>query len=122
MRRSVGIAVKGSLAVLACASSSSNRSADGGLADVRSGAQGGTASFRAPGKIVAKGMQTYGLIVADIGSDWYFRGDSDNGWDETDPASASGDSYVGDLLADFGTLHGSDFEVLDTGSPMNAGE
>ncbi len=30
-------------------------------------------SFSGPGKIVAKAMQTYGLIVADIGTDWYFR-------------------------------------------------
>ncbi len=38
------------------------------------------------------------------------------------PASASGNSYVGDLLADFCTLNASDVQVLDTGSPINTGE
>ncbi len=81
-----------------------------------------TSSFNGPGKIVAKGMQTNGLFAADIGSDWYPRGDRDNRWDQADPASASGNSYVGDLLADFCTLNASDVQVLDTGSPINTGE
>ena len=45
-----------------------------------------------------------------------------NRWDQADPASASGNSYVGDLLADFCTLNASDVQVLDTGSPINTGE
>jgi hypothetical protein len=81
-----------------------------------------TSSFSGPGKIVAQAMMTYGLIVADVGSDWYFQGDSDNGWDETDPASSQGNSYVGDLIADFGNVSGADFDVLDTGTPEATGE
>ena len=43
-----------------------------------------TSNFSGPGKVVAQGMKTYGLIVADIGSDWYFQGDSDDGWNAMD--------------------------------------
>ncbi len=60
--------------------------------------------FSGPGKIVAKAMQTYGLILADNGSDWYFQGDSDNGWNDMDVT----DTYVGELLTGFrqGERHG----------------
>jgi len=71
----------------------------------------------APGKVVAKAMQTYGLIVADIGSDWYFQGDSDDGWDDQDKT----DTYIGELLTDFGQVSGADFDVLDTGDPIATG-
>jgi len=74
--------------------------------------------FSGPGKIVAKGMQTYGVILADNGSDWYFQGDSDNGWNVMDVS----DTYVGELLKDFDGVHGTDFEVLDSGAPMYTGE
>jgi hypothetical protein len=72
-----------------------------------------TSSFSGPGKIVATAMKTYGLIVADIGSDWYFQGDSDNGWDNSDPNGS--DTYVGELMTDFQSVSGADFEVIDTG-------
>jgi hypothetical protein len=77
-----------------------------------------TSGFSGPGKIVAKAMQTYGLIVADNGSDWFFQGDSDNAWNDQDVT----DTYVGELLTDFDGVHGTDFDVLDTGSPLNTGE
>jgi hypothetical protein len=79
-----------------------------------------TSSFSGPGKIVAQAMKTYGLIVADIGSDWYFQGDSDDGWNDNDPNGT--DTYVGELLTDFKKVTGADFEVLDTGAPINTGE
>ena len=60
-------------------------------------------------------MKTYGLIIADIGSDWYFQGDSDDGWNDQDVT----DTYVGELITDFGNVTGADFDVLDTGAPMN---
>ena len=63
-------------------------------------------------------MQTYGLIVADIGSDWYFQGDSDDGWNAQDAT----DTYLGELSTDFGNVTGADFDVLDTGAPSAAGE
>jgi hypothetical protein len=72
-----------------------------------------TSKFSGPGKIVATAMKTYGLIVADIGSDWYFQGDSDNRWDDNDPGGS--DTYVGELLTDFGKVSGGDFEVIPTG-------
>lgn len=82
------------------------------------------ASFNAsglsgPGKIVAKAMQTYGLIVADKGSDWFFQGDSDDGWNDNDPAG--NDTYVGELLTDFRKVSGADFDVIDPGTPINTG-
>jgi hypothetical protein len=72
-----------------------------------------TSKFSGPGKVVATAMKTYGLIVADIGSDWYFQGDSDNRWDDNDPNGT--DTYVGELITDFGTVSGMDFEVIPTG-------
>jgi hypothetical protein len=77
-----------------------------------------TSSFSGPGKIVAQGMKTYGLIVADNGSDWYFQGDSDDGWNDMDVT----DTYVGELLTDFDKVTGADFDVLETGAPTNTGE
>jgi hypothetical protein len=76
-----------------------------------------TSGFSGPGQIVAKAMQTYGVIVADNGSDWFFTGDSDNGWNDMDVT----DTYVGELITDFDGVHGTDFDVLDTGAPVNTG-
>jgi hypothetical protein len=77
-----------------------------------------TSKFSGPGKIVATAMQTYGLIIADIGSDWFFQGDSDDGWNDMDQT----DTFVGELLKDFGGVTGQDFDVLDPGmAPSNAG-
>jgi hypothetical protein len=75
-------------------------------------------SFSGPGKVVAQAMKTYGLIVADIGSDWYFQGDSDDGWNDMDVT----DTFIGELLTDFDNVTGADFDVLDTGNPSNAGD
>jgi hypothetical protein len=77
-----------------------------------------TSGFSGPGKIVAKAMMTYGLIIADIGSDWYFQGDSDNAWNDMDVT----DTYIGELITDFDGVTGADFDVLDTGAPINTGE
>jgi hypothetical protein len=77
-----------------------------------------TSSFSGPGKIVATAMKTYGLIVADNGSDWYFQGDSDDGWNAQDVT----DTYIGELLTDFAGVTGADFEVLATGTPISTGQ
>ena len=49
----------------------------------------------ASAQVVARAMQTYGLILADNGSDFYFQGEDNPGWTEDDveplkdiPASA----------------------------------
>ena len=47
-------------------------------------------------------MKTYGLIVADNGSDWYVSGTPDRRWDNDDLHVLHG-------------LSGRDFEVVDTG-------
>ena len=51
---------------------------------------------------VARAMKTYGLIVADNGSDWFISGAPDRRWDN-------------DQLHALGALDGRDFEVVDTG-------
>ncbi|MBA3842326.1 MAG: hypothetical protein H0X39_06860 [Actinobacteria bacterium] len=54
-------------------------------------------------RIVAQAMKTYGMIVADNGSDWYVSGAPSPHWSN-------------DQLHALGTLTGSDFEVVDTSS------
>ena len=38
----------------------------------------------ASAQVVARAMQTYGLILADNGSDFYFQGEDNDGWTDTD--------------------------------------
>jgi hypothetical protein len=64
-------------------------------------------------------MQTYGLIIADNGSDWYFQGDSNDHWN--DNAADGLDSYIGECITDFGKLTGADFEAVYTGDPIATG-
>jgi len=54
-------------------------------------------------RIVAQAMKTYGLILADNGSNWYVSGAPSPRWSN-------------DQLHALGALHGSDFEVVDTSS------
>jgi hypothetical protein len=72
-----------------------------------------------PGQVVLKAMQQYGLIVADIGSDWYFQGDSDDGWN--DLAADGQDTWFGEIASATGQIHGSDFEVVYSGDPVSTG-
>ncbi len=62
------------------------------------------------GLVVVTALKKYGVIVADNGSDWYITGDSNDGWD----------NYMDNLLTSLSKVHGSDFEVVDTG-PMIGG-
>jgi hypothetical protein len=52
-------------------------------------------------RIVAEAMRTYGVIVADNGSAWYISGVPDPRWNN-------------DALSALGSLHGNDFEAVDT--------
>ena len=52
-------------------------------------------------RIVAQAMKTYGMILADNGSDWYVSGAPSPRWSNAE-------------LHALGVLHGSDFEVVDT--------
>jgi hypothetical protein len=54
---------------------------------------------------ILRAMQTYGMLLADNGSDWYIGGDSDDRWD----------SILDDVITGLRAVHGSDFEILDTG-------
>jgi hypothetical protein len=59
------------------------------------------ASLPKQARIVAQAMKTYGLILADNGSNWYVSG-------------APSEKWSNDQLHALGALHGSDFEVVDT--------
>jgi hypothetical protein len=54
-------------------------------------------------QVVLTAMKRYGLIVADNGSNWYFQGAAQPGWDNT-------------LLDELKTIPVSDFEAVDTSS------
>ena len=56
-------------------------------------------------QVILRAMQRYGMILADNGSPWYFSGSADRRWD--------------DELNQLKTLHGSDFEVVDTTGFVN---
>ena len=59
------------------------------------------ASLPRQARIVAQAMKTYGMILADNGSNWYVSG-------------APSPKWSNDQLHALGALHGSDFEVVDT--------
>ena len=54
-------------------------------------------------RMVAQAMKTYGMILADNGSNWYVSG-------------APSPKWSNDQLHALGALHGSDFEVVDSSS------
>lgn len=56
-------------------------------------------------QIILQAMKTYGIILADNGSDWYVSGAPDEGWDN-------------DLLHQLDVLTGDDFEAVDTSELM----
>lgn len=58
------------------------------------------ATFSTETRALLQAMKTFGLIVADNGSDWYISGAPDPRWDN------------GSLLDELGQVHGSDFEVV----------
>lgn len=62
-----------------------------------------TAGFSREAKTVLRAMKTYGLIVADNGSNWYFQGDADPGW----PAR---------LVDELKRIPASAFEAVDVSS------
>jgi hypothetical protein len=57
-------------------------------------------------RIILLAMKRYGIILADSGSAWYFSGASDARWND-------------DELNQLKTLHGRNFEVVDTSSLRN---
>jgi hypothetical protein len=59
--------------------------------------------FGPQAQVILLALKRYGMLLADNGSPWYLTGAPDSHWDD-------------DQLHDFHTLHGSDFEVVDTSS------
>jgi hypothetical protein len=66
------------------------------------------ASYTTQAQVILLAMQRYGIIVADNGSDWYISGDTNDGWA----------AIAGGIGTAFNAIHGSDFEVVETGTPM----
>jgi hypothetical protein len=78
-----------------------------------------TSSYTAASQVIMAAMQKYGVIVADNGSDWYFTGDSNDGWNATAPDGQ--DTLIDEVVSDFRNISGSDFEAVYTGDPVASG-
>ncbi|TMK50895.1 MAG: hypothetical protein E6G59_09420 [Actinobacteria bacterium] len=61
--------------------------------------------FRADTQTILRAMKKYGLIVADNGSNWYFQGNAENGWNTS-------------MLDQLKTVPASAFEAVDESSLM----
>jgi hypothetical protein len=61
------------------------------------------AGYSAQAQTVLRAMQTYGLVLADNGSPWYFQGTADNAWPDA-------------LIEELKTIPASAFEAVDTSS------
>jgi hypothetical protein len=59
--------------------------------------------FPKQARVVLQALKTYGMILADNGSNWYVSGAPNPKWSNDD-------------LHSLGGIHGSDFEVVDTSS------
>jgi hypothetical protein len=70
--------------------------------------------------IVMTALKKYGLIVADNGSPWYISTTVDDRWDPV-----SGVPYINSATVGLRSLHGSDFEAVETvdlaGNPIPPG-
>ena len=60
--------------------------------------------FPASAAVILQGLKTYGMILADNGSDWYISGAPDPRWND-------------DELGTLRRLHGRDFEVIRSPEP-----
>lgn len=60
-------------------------------------------SLTGQARVIATAMQEYGVIVADNGSNWFFQGAPDPGWNDDD-------------LSQLKAISGANFEVVDTGT------
>jgi hypothetical protein len=75
--------------------------------------------YHVESQVIMTAMQKYGLINADNGSDWYFSGDSNDGWNGM--AKDGQDTLIDELVGDFGKLTGADFEAIFSGTPQTTG-
>ena len=58
------------------------------------------AGFSTESRAILQAMKTYGMLVADNGSNWFVSGAPDDRWDNDR------------LLSELGSVKGSDFEVV----------
>src|SRR5205814_2443684 len=65
--------------------------------------------FGTQAQVVLTAMKHYGLIVADNGSNWFFQGTMDAGWDNEPYAT---------MVAQLKTIPASAFEAVDESSLM----
>jgi hypothetical protein len=65
-----------------------------------------TSSLTGQARVIAVAMQRYGLLVADNGSNWFFQGAPNPGWDDDD-------------LNQLKDISGSEFEVIETGPVLD---
>ena len=63
--------------------------------------------FHGQSRVILQALKTYGLLVADNGSNWFITGTADARWDDSD-------------LNQLKAVPGTAFEVLDTG-PISTG-
>ena len=63
----------------------------------------GVAPFHGQARVILQALKTYGLLVADNGSNWFVTGAADGRWDDTD-------------LNQLKSVPGTAFEVVDTGA------
>lgn len=61
--------------------------------------------YSADNQVILQALKTYGMMLADNGSDWFLSGAPDRRWDDDD-------------LHELQQIHGSDFEVVDVSSLM----
>ena len=62
-----------------------------------------------PALVILTAMKEYGMLLADNGSPWFVTGDSDDAWIP----------LMDGVNQAFSTLHGSDFEAVETGPIVN---
>jgi hypothetical protein len=62
--------------------------------------------YSAAAQVILKAMKKYGIILADNGSNWYFTGETSDGWS----------SIQGGINNAMSAIHGSDFEVVESGA------
>jgi hypothetical protein len=78
-----------------------------------------TSGYIAESQTIMAALKKYGFIVADNGSDWYFEGDSNDGWDAMAPDGQ--DTLIDEITSDFHHLTGADFEAIYSGDPVMTG-
>jgi hypothetical protein len=78
-----------------------------------------TSNYTTASQVIMAAMKKYGLMIADNGSDWFFQGDSDDGWAATAPDGK--DTIIDELVSDFRNLKGADFEAINSGPAVTTG-